>query len=163
MPQEAQRLLYRGLVLDPDKTLYDYRIEEGNIIQLIANKIPSEQSYKSSLKRTEINKANNYNREHNKTKKYRQLQERINGFRFKRDESLEVLAQNKHTIDQLIECLNTNFMQSVAPFKMDRRKMEIGEWVDIRDASGQWIEGQIINQYGEYVYVHYNGWDNRWN
>jgi len=54
-------------------------------------------------------------------------------------------------------------MQSVAPFKMDRRKMEIGEWIDVRDASGQWIEGQIINHYGEYVYIHYNGWDNRWN
>jgi hypothetical protein len=39
-------------------------------------------------------------------------------------------------------------MQSVAPFKMDRRKMEIGEWIDVRDASGQWIEGQIINHYG---------------
>ena len=33
----------------------------------------------------------------------------------------------------------------------------------MRDGSGQWIEGQVINQYGEYVLVHYNGMDNRWN
>lgn len=76
---------------------------------------------------------------------------------------MEVLQQNKHTIDQLIECLNLNFMQDVSPFKFERRKLEVGEWVDVKDASGQWIEGQVINQYGDYVLVHYNGWDNRWN
>lgn len=110
-------------MLDPEKTLADYRIEEGNIIQLVANKIPSEVSHHSSLKRTELNRANSYNKEHNKTKKFRQLQERINGFRIRKEESLEVLQQNKHTIDQLVECLNLNFMQDVSPFKMERRKL----------------------------------------
>lgn len=41
--------------------------------------------------------------------------------------------------------------------------MAIGEWVDVRDASGQWIEGQVVNKYGEYVYIHYNGLHTRWN
>ena len=61
-------------MLDPEKTLADYRIEEGNIIQLVANKIPSEYSHQSSVRRSEMNKAHNYSQEHNKTKKYRQLQ-----------------------------------------------------------------------------------------
>ena len=50
-----------------------------------------------------------------------------------------MLQQNKHTIDQLIECLNHNFIQDVSPFKIERRKLEIGEWIDVRDASWQWI------------------------
>jgi len=68
-------------VLDPEKTLADYRIEEGNIIQLVANKIPSEMSHHSSVKRIDLQRANSYSKEHNRTKKFRQLQERINGFR----------------------------------------------------------------------------------
>ena len=62
MPPESQRLLYRGFVLDPEKSLADYRIEEGNIIQLVANKIPSEVSHHSSLKRTEVNRSNLYSK-----------------------------------------------------------------------------------------------------
>jgi hypothetical protein len=46
---------------------------------------------------------------------------------------------------------------------MERRKLEVGEWIDVKDASGQWIEGQVINQYGDYVLVHYNGLHSRWN
>jgi hypothetical protein len=75
-------------------------------------------SHHSSAKRIDLQRANNYSKEHNRTKKFRQLQERINGFRLHREESLEVLQQNKHTIDQLLECLNINFMQDVSPFKL---------------------------------------------
>jgi hypothetical protein len=110
-----------------------------------------------------VQRTNNYSKEHSKTKKYRQLQERLNGFRMRKEESLEVLQQNKHTIDQLIDCVNLNFMKDMTPFKVERRKLEVGEWVDVRDASGQWIEGQVINQYAEYVFVHYNGLHSRWN
>jgi len=58
VPIDSQRLLYRGFVLDAEKSLADYRIEEGNVIQLVANKIPSEISHNSSVKRTEANRTN---------------------------------------------------------------------------------------------------------
>ena len=73
------------------------------------------------------------------------------------------MSQSKHVIEQLLECLNNNFMADVTPFRLERRRVEAGEWVDVRDASGQWIEGQVVNKYGEYVLVHFNGWDSKWN
>ena len=74
-----------------------------------------------------------------------------------------MVAQSKHVIEQLLECLNINFVSDMTPFRLERRKVELGEWVDVRDASGQWVEGQVVNQSGDYVMVHFNGWDNKWN
>lgn len=72
------------------------------------------------------------------------------------------MLQNKHTIDQLIVCFNDNYLHDVIPFKIDRRKLAVGEWVDIRDSSDQWAEGQIINEYTNYVLVHFNGYSRQW-
>jgi hypothetical protein len=33
------------------------------------------------------------------------------------------------------------------PFRLDKRKLKIGEWVDVRDMSGQWAEAQVITAY----------------
>lgn len=74
-----------------------------------------------------------------------------------------MLAQNKHIVDQLLECVNYNYAQESMPFKLDKRKLKIGEWVDVRDLSGQWAEGQVLGVYNEYVKVHYNGWPERMN
>ena len=105
-------------------TLADYRIEDGDTVQLVANRIPSEVSQQSSIKRTE--RGNAFTREHARSKKFRQLQERVTGFRLRREESLEVVAQSKHVIEQLLECLNINFAADVQPFKLERRKVEVG-------------------------------------
>ena len=51
-------------------------------MQLVANRIPSEVSQQSSMKRTE--RSNAFSREYARGKKYRQLQERITGFRLKK-------------------------------------------------------------------------------
>ena len=45
---------------------------------------------------------------------------------------------------------------------MSKRKFEVGMWVDAKDTIDQWLEAQITNMSEEQVYVHYNGWGNRW-
>lgn len=119
-------------------------------------------SQKSSLKRSEVARINKNSQEYLKFKKHRYLQLRLHGFKAKREESLEAMLQNKHTIDQLIVCFNDNYLHDVIPFKIDRRKLAVGEWVDIRDSSDQWAEGQIINEYTNYVLVHFNGYSRQW-
>jgi hypothetical protein len=54
--------------------------------------------------------------------------------------------------------MNYNYAQESMPFKLDKRKVIVGEWIDVRDLSGQWTEGQVVAVYSEYVKVHYNGW-----
>ena len=91
------------------------------------------------------------------------LQQRIGGFHLPHHQSMEVLSQNKGTINALLECLNHNYMQENAPFRLEGRKIVIGEWVDVKDVAGKWAEGQILNIYNQYLLVHFNGWPDRMN
>lgn len=43
-----------------------------------------------------------------------------------------------------------------------RRYFSVGQWVDVLDTVDQWLEATILRIRGEYVYVHYNGWPERW-
>lgn len=43
------------------------------------------------------------------------------------------------------------------PFLLDNRELRVGDWVDVRENSGTWVEGQIIKRYSNFVQVHYNG------
>ena len=50
---------------------------------------------------------------------------------------------------------------------MSKKKFEIGEWVDIKDTTNNWLEGQIINKRTlnnnkTQLLIHYNGWGGRW-
>lgn len=49
-------------------------------------------------------------------------------------------------------------------FELDKkRELKVGDWVDIRDVSGLWVEGQIIGKYSHFVEVNYNGYPEKWN
>lgn len=87
----------------------------------------------------------------------------MNGFRINQPESLEVLEQNKYTIDQLVASIDQVEESAVEPFCFRARRYEVGTWVDVRDAMGQWYEGQVVGNHNSYVLVHYNGWSDMWN
>ena len=42
-------------------------------------------------------------------------------------------------------------------------KLEIGQWIDILDGSGQWLEGQVVNRNGNFLLIHYNNCPDSWN
>jgi hypothetical protein len=47
-------------------------------------------------------------------------------------------------------------------FDFSKRKLQIGQWVDVRDTIDQWLEAQVIDLKDNMVYIHYNGWGTRW-
>lgn len=87
----------------------------------------------------------------------------MNGFRINQPEAMEVLEQSKYTIELLLSSLNKNPEETNEPFVFRHRKLEIGSWVDVKDAVGEWYEAQVLNTNGDYVLVQYNGWNERWN
>lgn len=87
----------------------------------------------------------------------------MNGFRINHPEALEVLEQSKSTIEQLLASLNRNPDESSEPFLFKYRKLQIGTWVDVKDAMGEWYEAQVLDRNGDYVLVQYNGWNEKWN
>jgi hypothetical protein len=72
----------------------------------------------------------------------------------------------------MIECLNTNFEgdnlddlnenAKIKTFDFSKRKLCIGQWVDVKDTIDQWLEAQVIDVKENKVYIHYNGWGTRW-
>lgn len=72
----------------------------------------------------------------------------------------------------MIECLNTNIEgdnlcdlnenEKIKTFDFTKRKLNLGQWVDVKDTIDQWLEAQVIDVKDEKVYIHYNGWGTRW-
>lgn len=71
------------------------------------------------------------------------------------------------------ECKNTNIdLESLSEkneeetkiesFQFPKRKLLVGQWVDVKDTIDQWLEAQVIDIKDNRVYIHYNGWGTRW-
>ena len=48
------------------------------------------------------------------------------------------------------------------PFRVEKIKREVGQWVDVLDGCGQWMEGQIIKKNGAFLFIHFNNCPNSW-
>lgn len=84
-------------------------------------------------------------------------------------ECREAIEQNVNTINNIIECGEYNCddfnRQNFECFDVNKRKLVPGQWVDVKDTVEQWLEAQVleVKDDNSAVYVHYNGWGNRWN
>jgi hypothetical protein len=49
-------------------------------------------------------------------------------------------------------------------FNLDKRVLEKGQWVDVKDTIDKWLEAQVveISEDKKKVKIHYNHWGNRW-
>jgi hypothetical protein len=100
-----------------------------------------------------------------RTRSTRRSQREV-GSNFNSIECRESIRQNLSTLDNLIECSNhysdIKPNETVELFNFNRRKYIKGQWVDVKDTIDQWLEAQIIDIREDKVYIHYNGWGNRW-
>ena len=49
-------------------------------------------------------------------------------------------------------------------YDLNKRELQIGEWVDVKDTVENWLDAQVIdiNESKREVLIHYNGWNRRW-
>lgn len=76
---------------------------------------------------------------------------------FNSHESLEVLRNNIAFMQSLYKTIET-----IKPFDWKKTKLELGQWVDVKDTIDQWLEAQITKIQDGKVFIHYNGWGNHW-
>jgi hypothetical protein len=91
---------------------------------------------------------------------------------FDPSDCIETLYQNILVINHLLKLRNnftiSNFFQNktIIPFNLSKKKFEVGEWVDVKDTTDNWLEGQIINKRTSnnkvQFLIHYSGWGGRW-
>jgi hypothetical protein len=169
VPSDRQRLIYQGKLLKNSDNLASYRLGQGHVIQLIANsplpeippreEEPRQDSFNDILRLAFDTPTALLTRRRRRMQRRREID--IN-------ERYEALRQNIQTLDGLMTILNSpsNDGEALQAFDSDRRQFYKGQWVDVKDTVDQWLEAQIVEiehtARGTMVYIHYNGWPNRW-
>ena len=180
IPQTDQRLIYQGKIFQNNsEKLKHYKIANESVIHLVIRKLTLSDDINQNNNNINHNEENNSEHSsgnnnlgfirmnHNLT---RRLQRK--NMHFDPSDCIETLYQNILVINNLMKIRNnfsiSNFFQNktIIPFNLNKKKFEIGEWVDVKDTTDNWLEGQIINKRNinnrTQLLIHYNGWGNRW-
>ena len=193
VPLANQRLLYQGKILQNNsEKIKHYKIANESVVHLVVRKVTlSDDTNQNNNINNNINNINNINHiqneennsehsagtnntgmgfirlNHNTT---RRMQRK--NMHFDPSDCIETLYQNILVINHLLKLRNnftiSNFMQNktIIPFNLTKKKFEVGEWVDIKDTTDNWLEGQIINKRTinnkVQFLIHYSGWGGRW-
>eukprot|EP00826_Nyctotherus_ovalis_P001121 TRINITY_DN1013_c0_g1_i5.p1 TRINITY_DN1013_c0_g1~~TRINITY_DN1013_c0_g1_i5.p1 ORF type:complete len:194 (+),score=25.88 TRINITY_DN1013_c0_g1_i5:488-1069(+) len=60
------------------------------------------------------------------------------------------------------EMLNQNLTQIEQLISGTVSQLSMGQWVDVKDTEGDWLEAQVIDTRLREVKIHYNEWTNNW-
>lgn len=78
------------------------------------------------------------------------------------------MHQNIINVQNIINCKSKfdeqqiNQNKIITGFDFSKSKLEVGQWIDVKDTIDQWLEAQVIKVRNNEAYVHYNGWGTRW-
>ena len=62
----------------------------------------------------------------------------------------------------MTSCEDFSSQHGVQAFNYSKRRMVVGQWIDVKDTIDQWLEATILEIKDDQIYVHYNGWAPRW-
>ena len=189
-PLANQRLIYQGKILQNNaEKLKHYKIVNESVIHLVMRKVTiSDDMNQNNYARDNGNNLNHIQNEENNSEHSigtnntglgfirlnhnttRRLQRK--NMHFDPSDCLETLYQNILVINHLMKLRNnftiSNFLQNktIIPFNLSKKKFDVGEWVDVKDTTDNWMEGQIINKRTinnkVQFLIHYSGWGGRW-
>ena len=188
-----QRLIFQGKVLQNDKQISDYKIEESAVIHLVETDNRNYQPPPSSSSITNSDNTqtqtnpylaifnsiftshptsqnNTQNLSQNDTEGiYDSFKHILYPSTFNLQNTTEIITQSINSIYNLIDTSNfLNFDNSARIKNLYQNNIgglefKVGQWIDIRDQNLQWIEGQIIEVKDKQVKVHYIGTSSRMN
>ena len=86
-----------------------------------------------------------------------------------RQPTFQQIAQMRITGSQyhkrtLPETLHQNLIQIEELIKEPLITIEytVGQWIDVKDTEGYWLEAQVIEKRPMEIKIHYNSWEDRW-
>ena len=189
-PLANQRLIYQGKILQNNaEKLKHYKIGNESVIHLVMRKVTlSDDMNQNNNTRENGNNLNHIQNEENNSEHSsgtnntglgfirlnhntsRRLQRK--NMHFDPSDCIETLYQNILVINHLMKLRNnftiSNFLQNktIIPFNLLKKKFDVGEWIDVKDTTENWLEGQIINKRTinnkVQFLIHYSGWGGRW-
>ena len=86
-------------------------------------------------------------------------QQDVSALTVDKEQVFETIHQSILAINNILEC-DDHFNC----FNINKRKLVLGQWIDVKDTVYEWLEAEVIdiNEEKKEVYVHYNGWGARW-
>lgn len=181
IPEDRQRLIYRGHVLKNECPIHDYKIEHGHTIHMVA-KPPDYEELQSRVQ--ESTQAANSSTASTRPASLGSSLSSFLALSALMDSSVngstapatvnrpeEPRAPN-HSLEALRQCLLTmntllisNQVTQETGNIMSLHKYYIGQWLDVKDTINQWLEATVldINEAERKIYIQYNGWPVRWN
>ena len=78
------------------------------------------------------------------------------------EQTLEAFKHNIPFVKKMADIAGNCKSNFNSAFPGVSEQFEVGEWVDVKDTIGQWLEAQIIQINNGICLIHYNGWENRW-
>ena len=161
IPVERQRLIYQGKMLKLDSSLSDYKLAQEHVVQLLSSTLEPLPPNESSpvLDRLPADPTSLFIRRRRQMQRMREI-EHI--------ERLETIRQNLDTLECMLRSrrVTVTDIDNIEGFDLAQRNFSPGQWVDVMDTVDQWLEAQVVDLHdtsdGPILYIHYNGWPNRW-
>lgn len=189
IPEERQRLIFKGRVLQDEDTVEEYQIEDGQTIHMVARPSDYDELRSRTESSTEQSSASRDSTlqtllalsalagESGLGGSSSQRQSSLNVV--SESESLEAIRQGLLTTHTLISSMDTgssfedfdnndykdvDFESKRAAAGLESRMFFIGQWLDVKDTVNQWLEATVmdINYEEKKMLIHYNGWPTRW-
>ncbi len=91
----------------------------------------------------------------------------MTNYRFHREKFAEVMQQNLLQLEEILALRAPEDEAAVATNHATetfrpQKEFKIGQWLDVRDTVGEWLEAQVVSSEVDRVRVHYNDWGARW-
>ena len=88
---------------------------------------------------------------------------RIKEIKYYPQKTPEMLRQNLDEVENLmLQRTSLANLEIEQTFTLNTPKFSLGQWIDVKDTVGQWLEAQVAKIHGDMIYVHFNGWGSRW-
>mmetsp|Transcript_15581 Transcript_15581/g.25965 ORF Transcript_15581/g.25965 Transcript_15581/m.25965 type:complete len:871 (+) Transcript_15581:110-2722(+) len=175
IPEDRQRLIYKGHVLEDEKVIEDYRIEDGHTIHMVARPADHEelQRRREATASTSSSGGSSVSGIGASSLQTLLALSSLSGgssvLGAGRGQATSDLAATDMTEERSLEgvrqgLLTAHTVMSCEGDDATGRDFYLGQWLDVKDTVNQWLEATImdINHESRKIFVHYNGWPPRW-
>jgi hypothetical protein len=184
VPEDRQRLIYRGRVLHDQSPLNEYKIEDGHTVHMVA-KPPDYEDLQSRISAQEAAAAGALSSQTGSSSQSAlQSLLALTGDPFMQSlgrpgmgidprndasatgSSFEPIRQGLLTMHTLLSTTEAIPRPRPPPTAAaltegaSTRKFYVGQWLDVKDTVNQWLEATVmdINAGEQKLFIHYNGW-----
>ena len=140
IPEQCQRLIYKGKLMKDTHTLFSYRVEDGHTLHLVTRRS------EALAEEPEISGPAEDHQE----------DEQPSEPESSTPCPLTRIQQGLLTLETILSTT------AIRRHSTSSYQFTPGQWLDAQDTVHQWLEATVLDVDATQVFIHYNGWPNHW-